>query len=230
MRVKKFGVLHRRRVFSGSDRLLCFALCIYPCVLRIVSAERFELEVQKSSPGLSPLPRFNSAVQSCVARNEVVVFGGRSKTSTLNDTWIFNTVQKSWQEVRARGPPPRHQTLSALIDFGGSDGKYFYIFGGKSSNSVLDEKSSYIWAFSLATKKWTAVDFNSSSPTNNKEATVFPRAAAVGGVTEKNDIIISHGEGISRRLSDAYLLSFLNPFSAFVREKMYGNVGTLNVG
>lgn len=230
MRVNKFFVLNRQRVCLGSDRLLCFALCFSLCMLRIVSAERFELEVHKSSPGPSPLPRFNSAVQSCVARNEVVVFGGRSKTSTLNDTWVFNTVRKSWQEVIERGPSPRHQTLSALIDFGGSDGKYFYIFGGKSSNFVLEEKNSYIWAFSLASKKWTAVDFNSSSPTGTEDAKVFPRAAAVGGVTEKNDIIISHGEGISRRLSDAYLLSFLNPFSAFVREEIYGNIGTLNIG
>lgn len=216
------------RAWSCIARFIFSVVCLYVCIAPLVSAERFQLEVLTSGSEASPVARYSSAVQSFPSLNEVIVFGGRSKTSTLNDTWIYNTAAKTWLQIPATGPSPRYQTLSTVIDFGGveNEGKYLYVLGGRSRNSALEVRDS-IWAYKLSTKTWNVVYFNSFSPTTGKELRIFPRAAAAGGSTGGNDIILSHGEGRdSHKYSDTYLISFLSPTRAFVKEKLYGDVET----
>jgi len=78
-------------------------------------------------PGVDPPPRWGHAMASDAVRGEIVVFGGLSPSTALNDTWVWNG---TWTErFPATAPSPRSaaamvfdEARRVIVLFGGFDG------------------------------------------------------------------------------------------------------------
>jgi Galactose oxidase, central domain/Eukaryotic cytochrome b561 len=206
----------------------CFLLvAIFHECLDLNFAQRFQLEKLIPATGPLPLPRFSSSFTSFSDGESVLLFGGRTEDEALDDTWIYSASTNGWTFIGNTGPSPRYETLSVAVDYGGVDGKYIYVIGGRDSISVL--QSSLVWAFQLSSRSWNEITLNATTESSDDVANAFARASAVGGVTTDNKLLISHGTAISELKSDAFLVS-LSTGSATVEERVYQSIRTYNIG
>lgn len=192
-------------------------------------AQRFRLEPTAISPGQTPAARSNAAFQSFLGAGEVPLFGGKTSELVFGDTWIYDSVATEWSLLNVAGPFPRYDTLSAAVDFGGTNGKFLYIIGGRDSKKEV-LKTSLMWAFQLSSREWSEVSVSVASGVPGSIQDILGRAAAAGGVTEERQILISHGMTGSGKASDAYMISFSTPLTAVVQQKVYHSVRSYNIG
>ena len=69
-----------------------------------------------------------------VHKNYMILFGGHDGNRHLNDTFIFDLVNKEWSCLVTDGilPSPRDSHVSAI------HGNSMYIFGGSSGSALND--------------------------------------------------------------------------------------------
>lgn len=89
------------------------------------------LATQGATPNAIPSARFRYGMAFDSVRNKLVLFGGRTATTTLGDTWEldFATTPATWTQVATSvAPPPREDmffefdpTLNRVVMYGGYD-------------------------------------------------------------------------------------------------------------
>ena len=105
---------------------------------------------QVTSSGTPPSGRFGQSAIYDPVRDRMVVFGGRSSASYLNDVWALSLAgTPAWTHVTPTGAPPgARQGHSAIYD---PVRDRMVVFGGAASSFVND-----VWALSLSgTPAWT---------------------------------------------------------------------------
>lgn len=87
----------------------------------------------QNAPG-APSPRVGASVAFDVARNRLVVFGGRGNTQPLGDLWEWDGLR--WSEVRAvSSPAPREQAVMAFDPLR----RRVVLFGGQVGSRLLSD-------------------------------------------------------------------------------------------
>ena len=77
----------------------------------------------------------------------MIVFGGFSQGSRMNDVLVYSFADIMWQTLKVEGKRPCERSGHAAVIYEGS----MYIFGGKDDeNSKLND----LWKFDLTTKTW----------------------------------------------------------------------------
>lgn len=103
--------------------------------------------VLSAGPVLPP-PRYQHT--AVVANGLMIVFGGGSENTLLNDLFIFNFEDKTWTEIVPATeviPCPRRGHTSACV------GRSLYIFGGIGEAGALND----MYRFDFDTKAWSPV-------------------------------------------------------------------------
>lgn len=191
------------------------------------NGQRFELQHAGESQSEVPTPRYGAAMESFAGGTEVVLFGGRTNSSALSDTWIFAPASNHWTQVTGPGPSARFDALGVGINFGNETGEQMYLIGGRNMATVIN--SSLMWVFDLSSRKWDEV----AVQTEIGEATVehvLARSAAAGGRTELGSIIVSHGMSSREVLSDTYLITLQTRALATIETQVSGASRTFEVG
>ncbi len=88
---------------------------------------------------VGPSPRWNGAVASDLARNQIVLFGGRSTTGLtfLGETWIW--AGSNWSQRVVSGPSPRSDATMASLASG------VILFGGRDTSGNTYLNDTWIW-------------------------------------------------------------------------------------
>ncbi len=95
-----------------------------------------------------PSVRFSSQMVYDSVREECVLFGGTSGSSSLGDTWIWNGV--SWTERVIAGPSPRNRHGMAFDSVRGE----IVLFGGSTANGANNE--TWTWDGAAWTQRFPA--------------------------------------------------------------------------
>lgn len=110
------------------------------------------LERQLNIHGYIPTPRHSSA--STIFNDKMLIYGGASLTTYLNDIYVFDPVTKEWTlcltpyELYLR---KRHQIIF--------EGNSLYIYGGKILNENVQNPNSMIALNNISTLYWRSTDF-----------------------------------------------------------------------
>lgn len=104
-----------------------------------------------------PSLRWGHAVAYVPGLEKILLFGGvgterrGSFTEVLGDTWLFDPVANTWEQLDVPGPPARgcpgmvHDAATGLV----------YLWGGQVAQSRGD---SVLWAFDPESLEWSEVD------------------------------------------------------------------------
>jgi hypothetical protein len=144
-----------KAITAASSRSLTVA------AIQGMNAVRIDLEKAAEALDAEPPPRALSPVVYDAASKRFVLFGGDHLDYLTNDTWIFDTVGRKWQQRHpASAPPPRaNHTLKA-----GGDGKVS-LSGGYTYTSNTDYMGGQYrdladgdWTYDIAANTWTGRD------------------------------------------------------------------------
>ena len=145
---------------------------------------------QQATPATSPPGRYDHAMVYDRARREVILFGGRSPTSVLGDTWRWDGV--SWtQRTPAATPSPRASPALVYDD----QRREILLFGGNigGSTAVADT-----WSWNGTT--WTPMTVTAAPPARD--------SAAFGYDDSRHQFIVFGGLGTgSAVLNDTWTLT-----------------------
>jgi phage terminase large subunit-like protein len=105
-------------------------------------------------PVTSPQIASNYAIAAIGENDRILLFGGYSSSLPLNQTWVYDTLNNSWNQVMpARSPPARSYLSMATI---WNDDKVI-LFGGKDSNwNYLDDT----WIYDLSENQWILLNLS----------------------------------------------------------------------
>lgn len=120
----------------------------------------------------------------------LVVFGGRSNSGTLGDTWVYDLEMGAWHEVDGSVAPPARHSMAASYD---PNRERVVIFGGQSSGLYND-----VWAFDVETETWSQLQTSGTLPAQR-----YGTSAVVD--SETDTLLISHGFA-SGRFDDTFAL------------------------
>jgi hypothetical protein len=131
------------------------------------------------SEGPVPRPRFNAAAIHDPLEHRMVVFGGRTSGSDLNDVWAFDLETETWTELTpSEGTAPSSRSSHNAVYDPGSHSMLIW------SGQMLDGGREFlndVWAFDLESHTWS--QFQPPDPKPNKRygtAAIFdPRARAL---------------------------------------------------
>jgi Galactose oxidase, central domain len=155
----------------------------------------------------------DTAIRSFTNSNFVVLFEGRMQDYGLGDTWTYDALANTWQEMKLPpSPSPRFDVLSVAIDFGGIDFKYMNIIGGRDKAGVI--KNSKMWAYHWSSSTWAEVSVSASPSTTSSVVRALGRSRAAGGATNNNTIIVSHENDGSRIQSSTHFGIFTSQTEA----------------
>jgi hypothetical protein len=136
------------------------------------------------SPANSPSARYSPAMAYDPVSRQIVLFGGKSGSGLLNDTWLFDGT--NWTKVQtATAPLPRYNAGFAY-DKGS---KKLVLFGGQSLNTDFSDT----WLWDGATETWTqATPLHSPPPLGGTMAFTDPRsghAMLFGGLLQQGGYV-----------------------------------------
>ena len=122
----------------------------------------------------------------------LVLFGGWSRQSFLNDMHVYSTANESWSKVAYRQdsavPDPRgSHTAVAVKD-------QIYVFGGQKDDGPCNE----LWSFSIQKRSWTLIDQQGVVPS--------PRSGHSCVLLEDRYVLLFGGYNGEKHLSDMYIL------------------------
>ena len=102
------------------------------------------------SPEVSPISRYNHGMVYLPGNNSILLFGGRRNIdhTELDDTWIFDLITNTWEEIFLTIKPPARQFSSITYD---THSKRVLIFGGFGLNEVLIND---LWEFTPENNTW----------------------------------------------------------------------------
>lgn len=117
------------------------------------------------TPAVGPPPRCLHTSVICSSRGEMVVYGGLQGgfTPDLADTWSYDLAGDSWTLlVENSRPGTRYGHVAALDE----SRDRMIIFGGFQRNGASGrlEDVGDLWAFDLATRRWTELSPSNSGP------------------------------------------------------------------
>ena len=104
--------------------------------------------------------------------NRVIVFGGRTGSTYLNDLWAFDLDSKSWVELNAQGTPPSPRRGHNAIYDPMARRMISWAGQGDGGGSFFDE----VWALDLETLQWLNVSPDMSPPARYGSASVYDPA------------------------------------------------------
>jgi hypothetical protein len=140
-----------------------------------------------------PPPRRDAALGYDAARNRVILFGGRSGGSNLNDTWAFDLKTRTWEPLATGGVsrPPARFSMVAGMD---AARNRFLIATGQDDGFFND-----VWSFDLLTDSWTQVTIQGGPPP--------ARYGSAGGIAANGAAFyVSHGFTDQGRFDDTWEL------------------------
>lgn len=114
----------------------------------------------KSIDGSAPSARVRGASASDLARNRVLVFGGRSLFGTTytnyDELWSFDFGSSSWSQLDTHGTGPTGRSNAAMVISATRD--QAIVFGGNTSTSGSSfDPQSDVFALSLGTLEWSPI-------------------------------------------------------------------------
>src|SRR5438034_5824026 len=99
-----------------SHRWWSLALAIAAAVTpRVAFGASIWTRIEAANP---PPPRFNHTMTFDPASQKLVVFGGRTGSGTLGDTWVYDLGTKAWHEVKTPPSPAARFGQAAAYDPG----------------------------------------------------------------------------------------------------------------
>ena len=119
-----------------------------------------EVWVELSPAGPKPSARDNGATIYDPVAHRVILFGGRTGASKLNDVWSYDLVLGTWTDITpALGPAPTPRfTQNGVYD---PVGHRMIIWSGQGSPHLFND----VWAFDLNTHTWS--EFTPPDPKPN---------------------------------------------------------------
>lgn len=114
---------------------------------------------------LSPVGRIGSNGVYDESRNRMIVFGGRTQTKTLGDTWelSFSRYKSSWRLISPKTPEgPLDRCHFSSIYF--PDRHVMLIWGGYHIGAKHDRVLDDLWCFDLNNDKWYEIDQSVAMP------------------------------------------------------------------
>ncbi len=131
----------------------------------------------------SPPSRSGYAVACDERTGRIILFGGRSETGYLNDTWIFDPDTRAWAEAKSEGATPSSREGHAMV-FDPSSGTLLLFGGGRTEAHY--QKSNDTWRYDPQTNTWTDIEVSTCPSPRMWHAMVYdPNASSVimfGGV------------------------------------------------
>jgi hypothetical protein len=158
-----------------------------------------------------PVPRFDHAA-IVLNKTKILVFGGSNITHTFNDTWVFDTVDRTWTELfptvqraindTASGPIviPRRagHKLVEIYDKYTNTSKILCLGGyGNPSLSDMD-----VWEFEPENNIWRPLNASGPSPPARKYFNILP--------VSDHQFILFGGENSTDILGDIYHFSTIS--------------------
>lgn len=147
--------------------------------------------VQRTTTG-TPTNRSGHAMAYDPIRGRVVLFGGRTGSTDLGDTWEYDTVTTTWTNRMVTGPSARQfpamawdPTRNAIV-----------LFGGQSSSTK--QQDTWTWNGTA----WTQVTTAARPPVRYFHSMVWD--------PDRMRIVIFGGEGSNTTLSDTWELDATN--------------------
>ena len=131
------------------------------------------LDTTGGGPG--PLGRAVGALD--VARNRLIVYGGRNQARVNQDTtWALDLETLEWTQLGNPGVRPPARINSTMVYDAPRD--RMVLFGGNLGNPLAEDPDQRTWAFDLAAGSWAELPFAGSPP-----ASRYYHSAAIRGDT-----------------------------------------------
>jgi sulfur carrier protein ThiS len=132
---------------------------------------------------------FSGSVDSLVKTVDFVA----TRNGLTDDTWIWNGVDKTWQEIQTGTAPAARK--GAAIAYDPANGQVL-LFGGQGSNSLLNDT----WLWDGTEQKWEQV-----SPATSPSARGYSQMAYYYDEEGKGRIVLFGGIAGSTRLADTWV-------------------------
>ncbi|KAL4859287.1 Dynein regulatory complex subunit 7 [Chlorella vulgaris] len=114
--------------------------------LHFLDLSSFTWFAPKIPAAAAPPPR--EQCSAAFARGRLLIFGGRTNGTRLNDLWAFDMLNLLWEQLLCTGIAPSPRQSAAACVSGGQ----LWVMGGQA-NFVLDD----LFTLSLETQEWQAV-------------------------------------------------------------------------
>lgn len=161
-----------------------------PLLLMVLMAQTYT----KVTPvGPAPTARIDGTIAYDADAGDLYVFGGQDN-QTLNDLWRFSLAQKTWSLVEPGDRTPLARLGHTLLF--DAKRRRLVMFGGQGRGFFSD-----VWAFDIATKKWSQLAFDEAGPKRR-----YGHSAVLDPVEDR--MIISHGFTDSGRFDDTWSYDF----------------------
>jgi N-acetylneuraminic acid mutarotase len=140
-----------------------------------------------------PPARFNHTMTYDPASQKLVVFGGRTGSGTLGDTWVYDLGAMAWHEVKSALSPAARFGHAAAYD---PQLRRVLMFGGQASGFFNDT-----WAFDPIGETWQKLEVRGTPPSKR-----YGTSAVLD--TQRHELIVSHGFTDTGRFDDTLALDF----------------------
>ena len=130
----------------------------------------------ESTSGISPPARIAHSMAYDSKRDRGILFGGDPKVdlSVLNDTWEFDTSNKSWLRIITNTTPPGRSWHSMAYD---QETGMSLLFGGANSTGSRFEFLNDTWAFDPSQGEWFRVALSGGPPPTRYHPLVYDPVA-----------------------------------------------------
>jgi N-acetylneuraminic acid mutarotase len=149
---------------------------------------------QLAPQGARPVARENAVLAFDPADNRLYLHGGRGRSGTLADLWVFDLAARTWTKLTAQGPKP----AARFGHSGAWDAKRgrLIVFAGQGNTGFFSDA----WAFDPVANRWQRLAANDAGPSR--------RYGSCAGYDETGDrILVSHGFTSTGRFDDTWALS-----------------------
>jgi hypothetical protein len=143
---------------------------------------------QNLTAASAPSARYDHTLTFDAVDNQLILFGGRNGSTTLNDTWIYDLDAKTWRRVNTSTAPSARHSHAAAYD---AASRRWFIFGGQATGVFGD-----VWAFDTQSETWQEIRTAGAGP-----AARYGTSAAI----DRGNLIITHGFA-NQRFDDTFAL------------------------
>lgn len=144
--------------------------------------------------GPLPPPRRDALLVHDASRERLVLFGGRSGETVLEDSWAFDLNAGTWTEIVSAGAPRPPARYGMVGEIDASRSQLLMATGAGAEGALFND----VWSLDLETDTWREVPAAEPAPA--------PRYGAGGGVAFYGDTFyVSHGcTDEERRFADSW--------------------------
>jgi len=130
-------------------------------------------EWNEINPEVSPVSRYNHGMVYLPDNNSILLFGGRRNTdyTQLDDTWKFDLITNTWEEIISTTIPPARQFSSMTYD---SQSERVLMFGGFGVNEV---QFNDLWEFTLENNTWKEITTTNPPPSRYGHSLIYRSSA-----------------------------------------------------